>query len=246
MIENPEQERALRREMVKSHELPGRGFNIENLPGERSETINELGYPKTDTIRDPEQIIMRDGKQEQAKVWEKRWDYKREQGPDNQWRDTEEVMSITEIEREYSNNGQTELERGRHQMREHDWETLRNFDERGTLTKEAGKVTAGEKKGEHWEVNIERTQVGSYTEIVETTTGERAVTTAGQTILEAHRTVKVQYRNADNTAIFGWKQTEGDPASHHSWGVKPVDLLPGQRLREPLDFFNEKGEETEQ
>lgn len=242
MSENPEVERAQLREMLKSQELPGRGFEVENLPGVRSQEENERGFPKTESIRDPNQEIIREGKKEQALLWQKRWDYHREKGADDQWQDTERVKAITEIEREYSDNGQTELERGRHQMKEHDWETLRNHDERGTLTKEEGKVTAGEKKGEHWEVSIERSQVGPYTEVVQTNAGERMVAVDGQPKLESYRTVKVNYRDADNKAVYGWQEMAGDPKSHMEWGAPLTDV----ETKKPADFFKETKREAGQ
>lgn len=227
--------------MLKSQELAGRGFETENLAGERTEQRNELGYPKTETIRDSDQEIVRNGQPEKARLWEKRWDYHRAKGDDGAWHDTERVKSIAESKYEYSDNGQTEVEHGQHLMREHDWETTRNFDEKGNLTKEAGKVSAGEKKGEHWEVSVERNQVGQYTEVVKTYTGERAVTREGQTKLESYRTVEVDYRDADNKSVYGWKQMEGDSKSHMEWGAEPADLMAGTSLRKPKDFFRESG-----
>jgi hypothetical protein len=193
----------------------------EDIAGDRTWTENENGYPKLETIHDPNQEVVREGRTEKAKQYEKSWNYHREKDDAGQWRDTEKVKSISETKHEHSEDGRTETVSGRHLLREHAWNTTNIYDEQGRLATSRGEITEGAEKGNTWTENNERRQVGNYTETISVNTSAKK-NEAGE--LVEVRTVKIEYRDAQGKSVWGEKQSDGKPETYHAWGEEPADL----------------------
>jgi len=205
------------------------------ITGDKTLITNERGYPKLEQIRNANQEVVRDGKSEKAKLYEKNWSYHREQGADGQWQDTERVKSISETEIQHSEDGRTETIHGNHLMREHAWETTNEYDEQGRITASRGEVTEGLEKGNTWSETNDRRQIGDYIETVSVNSSSKR-NESGEMV--KIRTVKIEYRDAQGQSVWGEKQSEGKPDTYHAWGAEPADL-PTESRRKLQELMTE-------
>lgn len=195
-------------------EIPGRSWletDTELASQKRERTDNQDGNPSREIIKSAE------GRE----IYVKRWDYSREQDAAGEWRDTKDVKSISESRFEHDGQGRVIKETGHHLARAHSWETVYEYDENtGEKVKSSGRITEGEKQGENWQEAVSREAKGPYTKTSKVTTGQRFEN--GQ--LVDFKTNWVEYTDGSGQMVWGWKERDGDPDTHHEWGAKPEHL----------------------
>lgn len=170
-----------------------------------------------------------------GRTLERNVNYVRQQGLDNQWRNTDEVDKVSERlqAKETLDDGKTTrvIETGRDLHQKHAWESANTVsqNESGVVVKEvnAGSVTEGEKAGEKWENTTSYETRGGVTRKIRSNTGVHM--DGGK--LVPFKTEKVNFTGPNGEHIL-YRSREFDADGNEKDGKLMEDIAP----QVPLDF----------